>query len=112
LWISLLSGLPGSDGSSVVEISLRVSVTYGSPTTASGSVGFPHERFIQPTASVSFTIAGTPAPGFHQNGNAWALWSAASGGSPLYVGSYAWSVLVGVATSIPASVFQVFAERV
>jgi hypothetical protein len=111
LWVSLLAGVPSSDGSNVVEETPRVSITYGAPSTPSGHPGHPHTRNIAPSASVSFTPTGTAGPGVHINGTAWALWSASSGGSPLYVGAYAWSLLVGVATTLPASTFTVTATE-
>jgi hypothetical protein len=111
LWVSLLAGLPSSDGGNVVELTPRVAVTYGAPTTPSGDPGFPHMRFIVPTAPVSFTPPGTPGPGVHVNGNAWGLWSAASAGTLLYTDSYAWALLVGVPTQLPASTFAVTATE-
>jgi len=114
LYIALLSGHPKGDGSDVAGITehIRVGpVTFGAPQTVSGNPDWPEKRFIQPSAAVSVTIAGTPAPGVHRDGLAWALYGQANGGQPLYVGTYAWGVLVGVATTIPASVFRVFAAE-
>jgi hypothetical protein len=111
LFVSLLAGVPLSDGSGVVEETPRVSVSFGSPTTPPGHPGHPHTRNITPTGSLSFTPAGQAAPGAHVNGVAWALWSASSGGTPLYVGAYNWSLLVGVATVLPASTFVITATE-
>lgn len=111
LWISLLAGIPGSDGSNVVELTARVSVTYGSPASSSGDGGYPHTRFIQPTAAVTLTPTGTAAPSVFATGSAWALWSAGSGGNPLYVGQLAWRALLGTAITLGASEFQVFAAE-
>lgn len=111
LWISLLSGMPGSDGSNVVELSARVSVTYGAPASSSGDGGFPHTRFIQPTAAVSITPNGAASPPTYLAGAAWALWGVASNGSPLYIGQLNWRLQSGVAATVTASEFQVFAAE-
>jgi hypothetical protein len=111
LWISLLSGMPLSDGSGVVELTPRVSVTYGTPSTQSGQMGYPHERYIQPSADVTFTPAGQPGPGVSVGGAAWALWGVASGGLPIYANSLAASILVGVPTTLRASEFKVTAAE-
>jgi len=111
LWVSLLAGVPSSDGSNVTELTPRVAVTYGAPSSNSGDPGWPHLRFVQPSAPVSFTPAGTPGPGVHINGQAWALWSASSGGVPNYADFYAFSLLVGVQTTLPAVTFAVTATE-
>jgi hypothetical protein len=112
LYISLLRGAPLSDGSTVAaEEIVRVGpVAFTTPQTASGQPGYPSQRFIQPTAAVSFTPPGAPAPGLCAAGLSWALFGQASGGNPLYVAGYSWRILIGVATSLPAVTFQVFAE--
>jgi hypothetical protein len=111
LFVSLLAGVPSSDGSNVVEETPRVAVTYGAPSSPSGDPGWPQGRSIKPTAGVSFTPAGQAGPGVNVAGTAWALWSASSGGAPLYAGGYSWELLVGVAPVLPASTFQVMATE-
>jgi len=111
LWLSLLSGMPLSDGSGVVELTPRVGpLTFTSPATSSGFMGFPSDHFIQPTADVTFTPPGQPGPGVSVGGAAWALWGASSGGVPIYANSLAASILVGVPTTLRASEFRVQAE--
>jgi hypothetical protein len=111
LFISLLSGVPLSDGTSVTELTPRVAVTYGAPNSPSGDGGWTATRNIRPTAALSFTPAGSASPVVFQAGSAWALWSASSGGNPLYVGSYGWELQQGVATVLPAAQFQVTATE-
>lgn len=113
LYIALYRGCPLSDGSDAAGLELlRIGpVTFAAPATDSGaSSAFPVDRYIQPTADPSFTPPGTPAAGLHINTQAWGLMTAANGGVPIYVGMWAGSLLVGVATSISAAVFRVYAE--
>jgi hypothetical protein len=114
LYIGLLDGLPLSDGSDIASCEmagLRVGpVTYGAPQTTPGNGTWPTQRFIQPTSGVSFTPPGQAGPGVHINPAAWGLYTAASGGVPIYVGSWAGGLMVGVATVLPASTFPVYAE--
>jgi hypothetical protein len=111
LWLSLLSGIPGSDGSNVVELTPRVSVTYGSPASISGDGGYPQTRGIVPTADVSFTPSGSAAPNLSVSGAAFAVWSASSGGNPIYIGTLNWRLLVGVATTLKASELRITAAE-
>src|SRR5262249_49909763 len=111
LFLSLCSGMPFSDGSGVVELTPRVAVTYAAPASPSGDSGWPHTHGIVPTADVAFTPPGTQAPGLKAAGTAFALWSASSGGTPLYVGALAWWLLVGVATTLAASDFRITAQE-
>lgn len=112
LYIALLAGVPFSDGSGVTNELVRVGpVTYTAPASPSGDPGWPHLRGIQPSAAVSFTIPGTPAPGFHANGLGWALYGQSSGGAPLYAHAYSWSLLVGVPTTLPAATFMITATE-
>lgn len=114
LYIGILRTTPLSDGSDIASCELaglRVGpVTYGAPQTTPGNGSSPTQCFVQPSAGVSFTPPGSPAPGAHVDAAAWGLYSAPSGGVPLYVGSWAGSLLVGVATTLPASTFAVYAE--
>jgi len=111
LWLSLLTGLPLSDGSGVVEATPRVAVTYGAPSTPSGDPGWSNDRSIRPTSGVTFTPTGPATPVTYAAGTAWALWSASSGGVPLYVETYAWQLQMGVPTTLPASTFIVTASE-
>jgi hypothetical protein len=112
LYIALLRGVPLADGNNAAALELvRVGpVTYGSPTTPPGDVAWPLYRYIEPTAPVSITPPGSPLPGVHIDVVAWGLMTVSNGGTPVYVGQCAASLLVGVATSLPASSFRVFAE--
>jgi len=113
LFISLLRGTPLGDGSDAagLEMVRTGPVTFSAPQTVVGNPQVPTCRFVQPNADVSFTIAGVPGPGVCRDGPAWALYGVSSGGVPLYVASYAWRLLLGTATTIPASVFRVFASE-
>jgi hypothetical protein len=111
LFVSLLSGMPFGDGTAVTEQTPRVAVTYGAPATNAGDPGSSLGRTIRPTGPVSITPAGQAGPGVSVGVTAWALWSASSGGAPLYVGSFSAELLVGQATTLPASTFAVSASE-
>jgi hypothetical protein len=110
LYIALLRGTPLSDGSDAAGLELaRVGpVTYRAPATVPGNeAGQPDARYIEPSGPVTITPPGTPAPGLSRTFRAWALYGQPTGGTPIYVGHWAGSLVVGVATTLPASTFRV-----
>jgi hypothetical protein len=112
LYIALLAGQPFSDGSGSVTEVVRVGpVAFTSPATNAGDPGSSVGRTIRPTAPVSFTPPGQAGPGVSAGVAAWGLFSASSGGNPLYVGSLCAELLVGQATVLPASTFVVSASE-
>lgn len=109
LFISLLSGIPGSDGSNVVELSARAGpVTFSAPASQAGDGGWPHTRSVQPSAPVSVTPNGSASPPTYLAGACFAVWSASSGGNPIYIGALSWRYQAGVAVSIPASELAIY----
>jgi hypothetical protein len=117
LYIGLFRGLVASDGSDVASLEASVTragpLTFTSPASGAGAEGAPVYRTIQPTAPVSFTPPGSPGGGVHITVSAWGLFSVASGGTPIYTGELSnCDLMVGVAVSFPASLFQVSAESI
>ena len=111
LYIGLYSGLPLSDGSGGNEIVRVGPVAFGAPQTLPGGPAWPTTRFIQPTAAVSVNPGGVAAPGAHFDFTGYGIFSQASGGTPVYTGSWAGELLAGVATTLTAQTFRIFAEQ-
>jgi hypothetical protein len=116
LFIALYRGLPLSDGSDAASLEVAVTragpITFTAPASGGGSEGTPVYRTIQPTAGVSFTAPGIAGSGASTWAGAWGILTASSGGTLIYTGEFSMQLVAGIATTIPASLFQIAAESI
>lgn len=95
-----LGSLPASDGTGNTDTA-RTAVTWTAPALDPNT----QRWYIQPTAAVTITPAATGEV------VGWGVYSASSGGTPVYFDAlYPFPVKAGVAVTIPASELRVWAE--